>query len=221
MLKYLFSKFSSFLASKNLYIVRSLVYFKNKRVLPINLDYVRYSTLELCCDEIALNKVNGSIAELGVYKGEFAKRLNVLFPDRKLYLFDTFEGFKTDDTKIDQQQDYSSGEQNFSDTSVESVLAKMNKPENCIVKKGFFPETANDVNDTFAFVNIDTDLYQPILKGLEFFYPRLEKKGYIFIHDFNNNEYKGAREAVVKFCTENNIHYTPLPDIGGTVIITK
>ena len=47
------------------------------------------------------------------------------------------------------------------------------------------------------------------------------KGGYIFIHDFNNDGYLGAREAVVKFCSENGLHYTPIPDACGSVIINK
>ena len=41
------------------------------------------------------------------------------------------------------------------------------------------------------------------------------------VHDFNNLEYKGVREAVLEFCRENGISYVPIPDVAGTVIITK
>lgn len=41
--------------------------------------------------ELIRNNVQGNVAELGAYKGEFAKRLNQLFSDRKLYLFDTLK----------------------------------------------------------------------------------------------------------------------------------
>jgi len=56
---------------------------------------------------------------------------------------------------------------------------------------------------------------------LRFFYPKLAQGGYIFIHDFNNKEYEGVRKAVYEFCKEQNISFVPLPDIGGTTIITK
>jgi O-methyltransferase len=49
----------------------------------------------------------------------------------------------------------------------------------------------------------------------------LAKGGYIFVHDYNNDNYKGAKEAVNKFCLENNITKTVLPDSCGTAIITK
>ena len=38
-----------------------------------------------------------SVAEGGVFRGDFAKYINKVFPDSKLYLFDTFEGFDSRD----------------------------------------------------------------------------------------------------------------------------
>jgi O-methyltransferase len=222
-MKYFFRIIAKLLSKWNIYIVKSLVYDNksNRRQIPINLDYVRYKTLELCSHEIYTNNVKGNVAELGVYKGDFAARINLVFQDRKLYLFDTFQGFDARDTGEEKVNEFSSGDQDFSDTNIELVLKKMKFPENCIVKKGYFPESAVDVNDIFVFVSLDADLYKPILAGLEFFYPRLEKGGYIFVHDFSNRDYKGAREAVVKFCKENQIGYTPIPDFCGSVVIGK
>jgi O-methyltransferase len=218
----LYQPFAKILASKKIHFAKSLVYCSGfKQELAHNIDFVRYTTLELCRNEIMANKLEGSTAELGVYKGEFAKRINQLFPEKKLYLFDTFEGFDAKDVNKEKTKDFSSGEQDFSDTSVNLVLSKMKTPQNCIVGKGYFPDTAVGISDTFSFVSIDADLYEPILSGLTFFYPKLESKGYIFVHDFNNDEYKGARKAVVEYCSDNNINYVPIPDIGGSIIITK
>ncbi|MBL7790078.1 MAG: methyltransferase [Chitinophagales bacterium] len=210
-----------FLKNYNLYVVKSLSFYSKKSLLDANFDFVRYGSLELCANEIKLKNVRGNLAEVGVYKGNFSEKLNKLFPERKLYLFDTFEGFDKRDILAEIMDNYSTGEQNFSNTSVELVLSKMINKENCIVKKGFFPETTAGLEDSFCFVSLDADLYQPIYEGLHFFYPKLELGGYIFIHDFNNEGYKGAREAVVKFCAELKIGYTPIPDNGGTAIISK
>ena len=57
-------------------------------------DYVRLATLELLCRR--LDSVPGDAAELGVYKGFFARCINRLLPERTLYLFDSFEGFAPD-----------------------------------------------------------------------------------------------------------------------------
>ncbi|HRP90567.1 MAG TPA: TylF/MycF/NovP-related O-methyltransferase [Edaphocola sp.] len=221
MLKSIFKYISNLLATKNLYLTKSLNYKNKSGLLPINLDYVRYATLTLCQEEITAKGIGGNIAEVGVFRGDFAKRLNVLFPDKKLYLFDTFEGFSKDDVQFEKNNKYSSGAQDFSGTNIELVRSKMKYPENCIFKKGRFPETAADLEDQFCFVSLDADLFLPIYSGLEYFYPRLSKGGYIFIHDFNNSGYSGARDAVIKFCNENNIGFVPIADSGGTAIISK
>lgn len=161
------------------------------------------------------------MAELGVYRGDFAKKINEAFPDRKFYLFDTFEGFDERDVCREHSSGFSSGTQNFSGTSINSVLRKMRNPANCVVKKGFFPETAKGLEEHFAFVSIDADLYEPIYEGLKYFYPRLSAGGYVFIHDYNNDSYRGAAKAVKKFCAENRLSFVPLSDLCGTVVLTK
>ena len=194
---------------------------KRKRKVDLVPDFVRQSSIELCAEEIYLYGIKGNVAELGVYRGDFAAIIHNLFPDRKLYLFDTFEGFDKKDLNVEAKFNYSKDDQNFSNTSVDSVLKKMSNPQNCIVKKGYFPESATDVEDTFAFVSIDTDLYNPIYNGLEYFYPRLVKGGYIFIHDFNNKRYLGARQAVVDYCKNHKNPYFPLSDSCGSAVIMK
>lgn len=124
--------------------------------------------------------LNGAaVAEGGVFQGEFAKEINACFPNQKLYLFDTFEGF--DKRDVDKEEDVTMEGlrvNHLNDTSVDLVLSKLSNPENAIIRKGFFPETAQGLEDTkYFFVNLDFDLYQPILEGLRFFMPRLQVGG--------------------------------------------
>ena len=186
------------------------------------LDYVRHSSLELVAREIYKNQVPGNVAELGVFQGEYAQYINQAFPDRKLYLFDTFESFAENDVKTEEtNQNYVPDIDLFSRTSEKMVLSKMKYRENCIIKKGYFPETAEGVEDTFAFVNIDVDLSEPIYQGLCWFYPRLEKGGYIFVHDFNHKRWTGAKTGVKKFAEEFGVPYFPLSDEGCSAVFMK
>ncbi len=210
------------LYKKNVFIGNSLNFLQRQRQIDRNyFDYIRIATLELVSNEINQKNLEGSVAELGVYKGKFARYINQYFPERSLFLFDTFEGFDNRDITSEKQNKFSSGEQDFSDTSVESVLKLMPYPEKCLPVKGFFPESAKGIDATFVYVSIDADLYEPIYNGLVFFYPKLVSGGYIFIHDFNNDNYKGSRKAVEQFCKEQKINYVPLPDSGGSAIIIK
>jgi O-methyltransferase len=216
---YLFGKV---LQNKRVAVTNTLEYLQRRREIDSNyFDYIRLATLELISFEIKRKNLVGNVAELGVYKGKFSKYINQFFPDRKLYLFDTFEGFDQRDVASEKSKNYSSGSQDFSETSVSSVLKQMPFPDHCIPVKGFFPESAKGIDDRFVLVSLDADLYDPIYTGLNFFFPKLVKGGYILIHDFNNDNYKGAREAVEQFCSEQDVNFLPLPDSGGTAIISK
>src|SRR5580700_1001732 len=92
---YLFGKV---LQRKNVIISSSLGYLNRKREIDKNyFDYIRLAALELISYEISKKKLVGNVAELGVYKGKFARYINQFFPDRSLYLLDTFEGFDNRD----------------------------------------------------------------------------------------------------------------------------
>jgi O-methyltransferase len=202
-------------------IIRNMVISWIIKIFSSN-DAVRYASLLLVANSIHEKKVPGSVAELGVYKGDFAKRINICFPGRKLFLFDTFEGFDERDVTAELAQNFSKAvvTSDFTNTSVEVVLNKMKYPDTCIVKKGYFPETAEGVEEQFAFVSIDADLYEPIYQGLVYFYPRLEKGGYIFVHDCNGDVY-GGKAAVEKYAREFNIPYFPLCDVCATIVLSK
>lgn len=166
--------------------------------------------------------IKGEVAELGVYRGDFAKDINRVFPDRKLYLFDTFEGFPEEDIQYEIENHLLLNEVGkFTSTSVEFVLNRMPYRENCIICQGYFPETAEGLEDKFVFVNIDVDLYKPILAGLEYFWPRMVDGGYIFVHDYFSDSYAGTKKAVEEFSKKYNIGFIPIGDTLSIAFLKK
>ncbi len=167
-------------------------------------------------------KIEGALAEVGVYRGDFAKVLNEAFPHRTLYLFDTFEGFPEQDMQYEEEQNLMLTKVGMlSNTSVEFVLGRMPHPEKCVVKKGYFPDTAEGLEEHFSFVNIDTDLYKPIIAGLEFFWPRMVENGYIFVHDYFSSSYGGARKAIDEFAQKHHVGFLPIGDTLSVAFIKK
>ncbi|KQS03408.1 hypothetical protein ASG11_03315 [Sphingomonas sp. Leaf357] len=185
-------------------------------------DFVRNQAFRLAARRIAHQNVEGAIGELGVYQGDQAKLLNELFPDRLLYLFDTFSGFSEKDLGSEVGKSFSSASVgDFANTSIDLVMGKMPHPEQIKIFQGYFPDTAVGIEERFAFVSLDVDLYEPTLAGLEWFYERLNKGGYIFVHDYNNRRYLGVRSAVDQFIATHQACCVPLPDFAGSVIIAK
>ncbi len=159
---------------------------------------------------------NVSIAEAGVFQGDFAKYMNQYFPDRNLYLFDTFEGFDAKDIALERQNNYSAaGEADYHNTSLELVRQKMKYPERCIFKAGYFPKTASGIEEEFCFVNLDLDLYQPTLEGLRWFEDRMVSGGVILIHDYFADNFRGVRQAVDEYMRDRKrkeLHLMPIGD---------
>lgn len=187
----------------------------------INLNYMilmmeaRKKALENFAQIAQDLKLGGECAELGVFRGNFAKEINRYFPDKKLYLFDTFEGFHEND-----KTDFEVFASDLTFTSESLVLSQMFHPEKCIIKKGYFPDSLEGLEERFCFVSLDTDLYKPILAGLDYFFPRLVSGGAIFIHDYFDTTYTGVRKAVLEFSKRENASFSPLGD-GLSVCIVK
>lgn len=165
--------------------------------------------------------ISGAVAEGGVYRGNFSRIINMAFPESSFYLFDTFEGFDTRDFVSDKKfMDGINMRTYFNETSVNFVLNRLPYSEKAIVKKGFFPETAVDINDSFVFVNLDFDLYAPIKAGLEFFYPKMVKGGVILIHDYYCKNFDTCK-AVDEFCSEHGLFLMPIGDVLSVAIIKQ
>lgn len=186
-------------------------------------DPARYCALGLAIQRIVREDIPGAFAEVGVYLGASSKIVHRLAPDRKLYLFDTFEGFPAKDLKgWESQCDVHWAPGTFS-SSVDLVKKNLGDTRNVHFRKGYFPDTAKGLEEEkFAFVHLDVDLYNPTLAGLEFFYPRMHRGGYIFVHDYNNPESdRGVSQAVELFFKDKAECVIELPDAGGTVVVRK
>lgn len=178
-------------------------------------DYVRLATLELLCRRLV--DIPGAAAELGVYKGFFARCINLLLPERQLYLFDSFQGFAEDTCT---SESFQAAHRN---TAVDKVLSIMPHSGNITVKPGFFPDSLDGLEERFCLVSLDVDFYQTTLDGLRYFWPRLEKGGYLLLHDWGSPSLPGVAEALAEYekeigCT---IPAVPLCDVGGTMVLCK
>lgn len=190
-------------------------------------DYFRYRSFEYMSEILEEDGVQGALAEFGVFRGVFSSLINQRFPERRLYLFDTFEGFEEEEMQKEWEQGRC--DERFAefhaDTSVERMLGNLPFPEQCIVCKGFFPDSIIEEaeNEKYAFVSIDVDFEDSILAGLDFFYPRLSEGGVIFIHDYNSAFLGGVKQAVKRYEEKigQKLRKVPFADRAGTVVILK
>lgn len=141
-----------------------------------------------------VKNIEGEIAEIGVYEGASACIIREEIKDKELYLFDTFNGLPDKLTK-DDPESYTVG---HCATSKDHVELLMKDEKDVFIIEGIFPDTADIIKDKkFAFVHIDTDIYQSTKDSLEYLYPKMIKDGLILIHDYP--AHKGVKIAVDNF----------------------
>ena len=104
--------------------------------------------------QVKTDNINGDVAEVGVARGGSAKLLASIFQDKKIHLFDTFQGLPHEDiisgTVI--------GDFSESESDARELLSKF---QNVEINVGVFPETINlDNKNNYSFVHLDADTYK-------------------------------------------------------------
>jgi len=150
-------------------------------------------------------ELKGAFFEVGVYKGGTAMLLAKILleksgrEDRRLHLFDTFEGMPETHPRFDLHK-----EGDFSDTSFEAVRERVvgvvGGKNLAVFHKGFVPETFKGLeNESIAFAHIDVDIHQSVLDCCEFIYSRMDAGGFMVIDDYGFPSCPGARKAIDEF----------------------
>jgi O-methyltransferase len=191
---------------------------EHNELLKGSWDFVRHATMGLAVRRIINEHIPGDMAEVGVWRGDCAEFIHLFGPEKRMYLFDTFEGFPVQSDEADNK--FSN---EFRDTSEATVRQRFANNPNIIIKAGVFPGTASDLQENrFSLVSLDCDLYEPILEGLRFFYPRMSAGGYIFLHDHNGTGYnEGPARATREFFADKPEKIIDIPDQWGSIMIRK
>jgi len=184
-------------------------------------DKVRFYNFWFQIERLKKNKVPGAFAELGVYKGETALIMHKMDPNRRLHLFDTFEGFNSKDLDLEKNKDDRYTPDNFSDTTLESAKKLFENASEVLFYPGYFPDTTRSLTDkTFSLVHIDADLYLPTIAALKFFYPKVSPGGVLIIHDYNHT-WEGIKKALDEFMITIPESLVEVLDWQGSVMIIK
>ncbi len=198
-------------------IISSYEYKKN--VMDIISSYKKYYMMtpnEAYQIYMAVNstkKLLGDVAEVGVCHGGSAMIICEAKGNKKLHLFDTFEGLP-DTCDIDKTNPsgvvFNKGDYCC---SLENARKNMKNYKDVYFYKGIFPETSEPIKDKlFSFVNLDVDLYKSTLDCLQFFYPRMTRGGIIISHDYNIQS-EGVKIAFDKFFQDKP---EPIIELSGS-----
>ena len=178
---------------------------------------------------IVEQNIDGDMVECGVWRGgcsiAIARTLKKLGSDKKVYLFDTFEGM-TEPTSLDKTA--------FGDTDAikkfnkfqkdshnEWCYASLQDVKTCFIEydlidkaifvKGDVKKTLHDLTNLpskIALLRLDTDWYESTKIELQTLYPRLQSKGVLMVDDYGH--WDGARRAVDEYMHNMDISKKPM-----------
>ena len=161
--------------------------------------------------------VPGSTAECGVFEGASSYFMcrRVAEQGRPHRVFDSFEGLSTV-LPVDGTY-WKPGVLAATEDTVRETLAEY---DFVTYHRGWIPACFTGHEDeSFAFVHIDVDLYQPTLDSFKFFYPRMSSGGILLCDDSGTIlTCPGARKAVDEFFSDKGEPVIEIPT-GQTLII--
>ena len=204
--------------SKN---IRTDNFFKQSRFL----DLINFT------EKILQNQGNQiyDFVECGCWTGHSSYIISKLIQKHNksinFHIFDSFEGLSSNIENDGQLKNLSSAElkkirKQFS-SSEDFVRNEVLKDFKFVkTYKGWIPEKFFLVeNQMFSLVHIDVDLYEPTLKSLEFFFPRLVEGGIIICDDYNSKYFNGSKKAWDKFFRNKKLKVNFSPSLSSSFII--
>jgi O-methyltransferase len=176
-----------------------------------------------------VEKIVGSVVECGVWRGGMSAGIaTILGPDRKYYLFDSFEGLPPAkpmdgssalawqrNTDSNAYFDNCRAPQHFCEQAMDMSGAK-----NVQIIKGWFNETLSNFtsDQPIALLRLDGDWYDSTISCLENLYDKVNPGGVIIIDDYYT--WDGCSRAVHDFLS-GRAATERIRCYGGVCYLTK
>lgn len=168
------------------------------------LQPARLKTLWLLTLNLNEQNIPGDIVECGVRDGGSAAVLAAAMGDRRIWLYDSFQGHPKTSPKDGERAKREIGGAVGSTDKVHEVMSKVGINKNqYIIKKGWFKDTfkhKGKAPNHIALLHCDADWYEPTLLTLRTFYDQVVEGGYVVLDDFAG--WEGQRIAFYEFCQE-------------------
>lgn len=121
---------------------------------------------------------NGICVEIGVFKGEYSKKILEQNP-KKLYMIDIWE-------PVEKNYDDLTNNKNHPDAYSEALkIAKLYSNKTITIKKDSIEAALNFKDESIDFLYIDANhAYDFIKKDIEIWYPKVKKGGIFGGHDY-------------------------------------
>ena len=206
--------------------VQNIRYSKERKSkiqnLTLKKDNKPYKAI-LLFDLLNRTPKDGVIVECGVGAG-FSLSVLSNISNKKIYAFDSFEGFPHEISHHDHKNllnvlkfnkwhyklmTVQKVKENLSNSgiNIEDIEKKI------IFRKGFFPNSFQGFTEKISFLHLDVDLYKSYKECLEFFFPKVIIGGIVTFDEYYEKisdspkgwDWRGANVAIDEFVEKNDL----------------
>lgn len=165
-------------------------------------------------------QLTGEVAECGCFRGmssfllcSYLRQHDSAFDGAGYHIFDSFQGLAHPSINDEIPVDHTDAERLFRMSRQGAFAASLKTVKHSLAAfprieyhPGWIPLTFQGLaENTYRFVHVDVDLYDPTWDCLDYFYPRLVPGGALVSDDYS---WPGARKAVEEFCSERGLEFT-------------
>lgn len=164
--------------------------FRNKLSVQTGTSYKAHLAMALKLLETPPEET-GDVVECGTWKGGSAVNLSLVckITGRKLRIFDSFEGLPPGEEGDREAVNYEAGEYMGTLPEVKSNLTKYGAIECCEFVQGWFKDTLPHIDFPIALAFFDVDLEASLSTCVEYVWPHLIDRGYIFTDECVHTNY--------------------------------
>ena len=191
--------------------IKNILNFHNERIDPSIINFDQITNLVIYLNDSIDQNIEGDVTEFGCYVGESSKYLMKTLlennSDKKLYVYDSFEGLPPL-SKWEEGTGWREGTLKSTEQILISNFVENNLPPPIIHKDWFKNVPEDKLPEKISFAFLDGDFYDSIYDSLNKIFDRVSDGGYICFHDYQRPDLPGVRAAIEDTFKERGVEYT-------------
>jgi len=191
--------------------IKNILNFHNERIDPSIINFDQITNLVIYLNDSIDQNIEGDVTEFGCYVGESSKYLMKTLlennSDKKLYVYDSFEGLPPL-SKWEEGTGWREGTLKSTEQILISNFIGNNLPPPIIHKDWFKNVPEDKLPEKISFAFLDGDFYDSIYDSLNKIFDRVSDGGYICFHDYQRPDLPGVRAAIEDTFKERGVEYT-------------
>ena len=191
--------------------IKNILNFHNERIDPSIINFDQITNLVIYLNDSINQNIEGDVTEFGCYVGESSKYLMKTLlennSDKKLYVYDSFEGLPPL-SKWEEGTGWREGTLKSTEQILISNFVENNLPPPIIHKDWFKNVPEDKLPEKISFAFLDGDFYDSMYDSLNKIFDRVSDGGYICFHDYQRPDLPGVRAAIEDTFKERGVEYT-------------